>query len=151
MFLAVIFTIPLACATWLGRRIHLGHEKGLIDRNLVHVSGVVDYMIAHAKPVSWLGIGLTLVMFLISLQLRPDERRSSYLPAEAESTQALHHLDEALGGLEFSSVEVRWTEDVASDSPEVLAVVAQVDDLLRAEPLIGRRLSIRNLINALPG
>lgn len=151
MFLAVIFTIPLACSTWLGRRIHIGHEKGLIDRHLIHVSGVVDYMIAHAKPVSWLGIGLTLTMFLISLLLRPDERRSSYLPAEAEATQALHHLDEALGGLEFSSVEVHWTEAVESDSPEVLSVIAQVDDLLRAEPLLGRSLSIRNLIDALPG
>lgn len=33
-FVAVITVIPLACRTWLGRTIHVGHNKGIIDRHL---------------------------------------------------------------------------------------------------------------------
>ena len=60
-------------------------------------------------------------------------------------------MDRALGGLEFSEVQIRWSPNVASDSAEVLKVVTQVDDLLTSEPLIGKPISIRSLLDALPG
>jgi uncharacterized protein len=60
-------------------------------------------------------------------------------------------MDQALGGLEFSEVEVRWSKQVTSDSPEVLNVITRVDDLLRNEALIGKPVSIRNFIDALAG
>jgi uncharacterized protein len=40
---------------------------------------------------------------------------------------------------------------VPEDSPEVLEVITQVDDLLRDEPLLGSPISIRSLVDALPG
>jgi hypothetical protein len=60
-------------------------------------------------------------------------------------------MDQALGGLEFGSVQIVWSKDTESDSAEVLEVITAVDDLLRSEPLIGNPLSIRNLLDALPG
>jgi predicted RND superfamily exporter protein len=151
LFLAVIAVIPLACSTWLGRGVHVGHEKGLVDRNLVRVGGVIDFVLRHAKPISTISIVGTLVLVGITLTLRPDDRMADSLPRRSEVSAAMRWIDEAFGGLEFSSIEVRWTDAIASDSPEVLEVIGQVDDLLRTEQLIGHPLSIRSMLAALPG
>lgn len=126
-------------------------NEGFIERHLHRVTWIVDLVLRRPKPVAWIGIAVTLVCAAVALQLRPDERRSSFLPERAEATKALHQMDRALGGLEFSEVQVRWSSDIASDSPEVLKVIVEVDDLLKSEPLIGTPISIRSLLDALPG
>lgn len=150
-FLAVITVIPLACSTWLGRNVHLGHEKGLVDRNLGRIGGVVEFVLQRDRLISRIGIGVTVLLILVSMTLRPDERRSAALPTTSETSIALEHMDQAFGGLELSSVDVTWSEEIASDSPDVLRAIAAVDDLLQKEELIGHPLSIRNFIEALPG
>jgi predicted RND superfamily exporter protein len=151
LFLAVIAVIPLACSTWLGRGVHHGHEKGLIDRNLARVGGVIDFVLRHARPISSLSIVGTLILVGITLTLRPDDRMADSLPRRSEVSSAMRWIDEAFGGLEFSSIEVRWSDGVASDAPEVLEAIGQVDDLLRTEQLISHPLSIRSMLAALPG
>jgi predicted RND superfamily exporter protein len=101
--------------------------------------------------ISRIAIASTLVMTLVCLSLRPDERRAGSLPVHSEAAVGMERMDRAFGGLEFSAVDVSWTEHVASDSAEVLEVVTQVDDLLRAEELIGGPLSIRNFLDTFPG
>jgi predicted RND superfamily exporter protein len=63
----------------------------------------------------------------------------------------MQRIDEGFGGLEFSSIEIRWSDSVPADAPEVLVAIGKVDDLLRKESLIGHPLSIRNLLASLPG
>ncbi len=150
-FIAVVTVIPLACSTVLGRRVHIGHERGLIDRHLNRISGIIEFVLRRTKTVSTVGIGLTLFLIMVSLTLRPDERRTNSLPTGAEAAVGLQHMDKEMGGLENSRVEITWTEDVPSDSPEILEVVSAVDELLLKETLIGHPLSIRNLLDALPG
>lgn len=162
---AILIVIPLAylsrpakfLRTLLNRKV-LGfrlepveQEEGFIERHLHRVVGFVDLILRRPKPVAWVGIVVTVVCAIIAVQLRPDERRSSFLPESAEATKALHQMDKALGGLEFSEVRVHWSAKVPSDSIEVLKVVTQVDELLKSEPLIGTPLSIRSLLDALPG
>jgi len=53
--------------------------------------------------------------------------------------------------METSRVNVRWHPDVKSDDGEIATVVRKIDDALRKETLIGHPLSIRSLIDALPG
>ena len=149
--IAVLTTIPLACFSWLGRFVPIQQKEGFIERHLHRVTYLIDRVLSNPKPIAWAGIAVTSVCALIALQLRPDERRSSFLPGNAEATKALHQMDKALGGLEFSEVQVRWSDKVISDSPEVLNVVAKVDDILKTEPLIGTPISIRSLVDALPG
>ena len=112
---------------------------------------MVEHVLRHTKTFSRLGIGLTVLLAVISLGLRPDERNTEGLPSSAEPVVALKKMDKALGGLEFANVRVKWDKTVASDSPEVLTVVTKVDELLRSEPLIGHPISIRSLIDSLPG
>jgi predicted RND superfamily exporter protein len=126
-------------------------QEGFIERHLHRVTYFVDLVLRRPRPVAWIGIAVTLACAGIAFQLRPDERRSSFLPENAEATRALHRMDKALGGLEFSEVQIRWSAQVPSDSAEVLKVITQVDDLLKTEPLIGTSISIRSLLDALPG
>lgn len=151
VFLAVVMVIPLACSTALGRNVHVGHENSLIDRNLARISVLIDAVLKRSKMMSIIGIGLTVLLFACSMTLRPDQRQSNDMPAGAEATLALQHMDQAFGGLEFGEVHISWSPEIASDSAEVLRVVSAVDDLLCGEKLIGHPLSIRNLIDAQPG
>lgn len=150
-FLSVVTVIPLLCSTWLGRNIHVGHENSPIDRSLNRITVIIDTVLKRRMAFSLAGIIVTVSLFAVSLTLKPDQRQQDDLPAAAEATQALQHMDAAFGGLEFSRVDVRWSDTVASDDAEVLVTVAAVDELLKAEPLIGNPLSIRNLIDAQPG
>jgi predicted RND superfamily exporter protein len=150
-FLAVITVIPLACSSRLGRRVHEGHNRGLVDRNLNRVGGIIDFSLRWPRAISWGGIALTVALLAVSFQLRPDERRTTSLPSDSEAIVALEHMDRVFGGLELGSVDIRWDESVPDDSPEVLEVIGEVDRLLAAEPLLGHPLSIRNLLDALPG
>lgn len=163
--IAILMVIPLAYisrpARYLKRalsRKFLGiqlepveQQEGFIERHLHRVTWFVDLVLQRPKPVAWIGIAVTLICAAVALQLRPDERRSSFLPETAEATKALHQMDKALGGLEFSEVQIRWSAKVPSDSAEVLTVVKQVDELLKTEPLIGTSISLRSLLDALPG
>ncbi len=150
-FIAVITIIPLACASPLGRRVHTGYGRNLVDKNLSRISVVIDFVLAHSKSVSFAAIAITLVLSLLTLQLRPDERLTSSLGSRSEAARALAHIDKAMGGMETGEVSIRWHPDVEAGSPEIGEVVTAVDDVLGQEPLIGNPLSIRNLIDALPG
>ena len=44
-FVAVVTSIPLACSTRLGRRVHVGHAKGLIDRHLNRLGGIIEFVL----------------------------------------------------------------------------------------------------------
>ena len=150
-FVAVVTVIPLACSTWIGNFIQSSGKTSLIDRNLNRISGVIDYVLPRKKLVSMFAIASTVVLILISSTLRPDERLSSAIPTGSEPAKALATLDDAMNGLERATVLVTWTKEVASDAPEVMQVVRKVDELLTKEPLIGSAVSIRNLVDALPG
>ncbi|MCA9126014.1 MAG: MMPL family transporter [Planctomycetales bacterium] len=150
-FISVITVIPLACSTWLGARVHIGHDRSLVDINLARIGIVIQHVLRHPGQISVLGIACTLALIGVSLTLQPDQRESDGLPASAEATLAMQHVDRAFGGLQYSQVRVSWDQAIAADSPLVLKVLIDVDDLLKQEPLIGHPLSIRNLLDAQPG
>lgn len=150
-FLAVVTVIPLACSSWFGNKVHVGHDKGVIDLHLNRISGIIDVVLKRTKGISYLAIALTVIFIGISLTLRPDEKRASSLPTTSEASIAMAHMDKALGGLESSSVRVHWSDKVAQDSPKVFKAISEIDELLNSEELIGNPVSIRNIIDALPG
>ncbi len=150
-FVAVITIIPLACSTWLGRWIHLGHEKSLVDSQLDRIVVLIDWVLKRPTGITLAGIAITLVCTAISLTLRPDERNANALPEHSEARLAMNNLDKALGGLESARVEVGWSQAVASDSAEVIEVLSEIESALSREPLIGHPLSIAKLIESLPG
>ena len=150
-FIAVVAIVPLVCSTRLGRNIHLGHEKSLIDRNLTRIGALVDLVLRAPRLITTLSIVATVFLLGISLTLRPDQRRANALPEKSEAYLAMMEMDKTLGGLEFSEVEIEWSQNVPDHSPEILKCISEVDDLLKSEPMIGYPLSIRNLVDSLPG
>lgn len=151
LFIAVVGVIPLLTASRWGRNLHIGHDRSIVDRNLNKISFAIDFVIRHARVVSYIGIGLTLGLAATALCLRPDDRLANALPAGSEPQRAMEHLDHVLGGLQMSEVRVHWKESVATDDPEIFQLVAEIQTLLEAQSLIGHPLSITRLIAALPG
>jgi predicted RND superfamily exporter protein len=150
-FVSVVTIIPLACASPLGRRVHSGYGRNLVDHNLQRIVSVIDFVLQRSGQVSAIAIAVTAVLAILTLQLRPDERLTGSLSAGTEPAAALAHIDQAFGGMETANVDVHWERSVKSDAGEIATVVQEVDRLLQAEPLIGHPLSIVSLIHALPG
>ncbi len=150
-FVSVITVIPLACATPLGRRVHSGYGKNLIDQNLSRISVIIDFVLARPRAVSAIAIVTTLALSLITLQLRPDERLTSNLSASSEATRALAQIDREFGGMETAEVTIAWDQRLSAGDPEIGMAADEIDEVLQGEPLIGNPLSIVNLIAALPG
>jgi predicted RND superfamily exporter protein len=61
----------------------------------------------------------------------------------------LRHLDQALGGLEFAEVRLRWPP--GTDRGELLTVLGQVEQHLAEQPLVGHPIGLSQLLAALPG
>lgn len=150
VFVAVITTIPLASTLRLAGNLHDGLERGLIERHLERITWLIDAVLRYDRAVSWVAILLTVGLTALSLQLRPDERRSNALPTGSEAVVALRHMDHALGGLERGSVDIVW-DDTGDDPARLLTVLGEVHALLAQEPLIGHPLSLHSLLGALPG
>ncbi|MEM7699214.1 MAG: efflux RND transporter permease subunit [Verrucomicrobiota bacterium] len=150
-FVAVVTLIPLVSTTWLGQKIHAGHEKGFVDRNLLKISPLIDAVMKRPTLFSVLGIFLTLALGIATLQLKPDFRIQNAMPEKSEAAEAMAHLDLVFNGIEFVEATAKWNDEVSDDSPEILEVVTKIDDLLKQEELVGQPLSIRNMIDALPG
>ena len=150
-FVSVITVIPLACSTRIGKYVTIGKKPGLVEQHLGRVSNVIDFVLPRKVFFSIIAIISTIILVGLCLTLRPDERLSAALPASSEAARALQKLDTAMEGLERGDVRIQWSEEIESDSPEVMQVVSEVDDLVSQEPLIGHPVSIRDLVEAMPG
>lgn len=150
-FISVITIIPLACATRLGKNVHHGYGRNLVDQNLSKISIVIDFVLERSRSISVMAVVATAILALLTLQLKPDERLTSSLESGSEAARALAHLDRALGGMETAQVDIRWHSDLADNAPEIGEVIEQVDQILSGEPMIGNPLSLHNLIKSLPG
>lgn len=151
-FVSVVLTIPLACSTWLGQRVHRGFGKGFVDRHLDRISGIIDFVLRYPRRMSLIGIVVSLTCFLVSLSLRPDERQADVLPVTSEPAIAMRKMDAAMGGLEQASISVQWSREIDDQGEAgLLLFLKDVDALLKEEELIGQPVSVFNLINALPG
>ena len=149
-FISVLTVIPLGCRSPLGRRLHVGLGKSLVDGQLRRIGPLVDWVLRNDRQVAYFAILSTIVLAAISFQLTPDEKRYSGLSDSGEAAKGLRHLDDVLGGLEFGYVNVQWSEEIAEQG-RVLSVLEQTDMALRDEPLIGQPIGLYQLLDALPG
>ena len=150
-FVAVVTAIPLACSTWIGRFVQIGQSKSVVDKNLSNISVVIDFVMNRKRTFSAIAILSTVIFILVSLKLRPDERQSSIIPDSSEPSVGIRLIDKAMNGVERASVQINWSEQIDSESPEIVKVIQKIDKLLNSEELIGHPLSILKLIDSMPG
>lgn len=148
-FFSVLTVVPLGCRSPLGRRLHIGLGKSLIDGQLRRIVPVVAWILHHDRKVAVVAVASTALLAGICTQLEPDEKRYSGLSESGEAAQALRHLDKALGGLEFGNVSVSWTNEAQQE--QLLEVLHDVDAALDEEPLLGIPIGLHDLLAALPG
>lgn len=148
-FVAVMTVIPLLCTTWLGGIVHHGQEKDIVGQSMERFSPIIDWLIPNARRVSWSAIGLSVLLTIIALTLRPDAKTRDGLPDHMEAAQALMHCDEKIGGIDFARVVVQWPESTRNDSATILAVVQRVEQLIHGEKMLSHPLSINNYVTAL--
>lgn len=150
VFISVLTVIPLLSSTWLGLRVHTGHEHDIINKNLTFFEGLIDFIIRHCKPITALSIVATIIMVATGLTLRPDSTLRSDFPRNSKAYAALEHVDESFGGVELIQVAVDWPESVKLGSGELKQTLREAVAAIEAEPLISHPLSILNVADALP-
>jgi uncharacterized protein len=151
MFIAVMTTIPLACRTWLGRGIQRGEKGGWIENNFYRVMPGIRWILQHPRKVATTAVLLTLVTALMTLQLEPDERAFNGIPEDSPEAIALRHMDKAFGGLETSTVEAVWTDDKRVSNEDLMSLGAEIESVLKAEPMLGSPLGLAAMVSSLPG
>lgn len=150
-FVSVVTFVPWISSTWVGRYIDRGHERDLVGQGVERLQGVIGLMMRRRWLVSLISIALTLGLGYLSLQLEPDNRMKTAMPASSQSYKALEYADEHFGGVEFFRAEIYWPDGIKSDDPRILAAVREVERLIQEEPLLSRPLSIRSMLASFPG
>jgi predicted RND superfamily exporter protein len=147
---AVTLVIPLVSSGPWGKRLAKGAHRDFLDQSLDRLTPIIRWVTRHDRSVSFFAIGLTIVLAMFALTLRPDDRRSAGLPSGSDPQLGLAHLDEALGGLDQCILRVTWDKEEVPTN-DVLRCIEEVEGQLRTDPLIGHPLSIVTLLKALPG
>lgn len=150
VFIAVLTVIPLMSSTWMGLRVHTGHEHDIINKNLTFFEGLIEFIIRHARVITALSIVATIAMVATGLTLRPDSTLKHDFPRNSKAYAALEHVDESFGGVELIQVAVDWPEDQELGSAEVEQTLRDVVAAIDEEPLISHPLSILNVADAMP-
>jgi predicted RND superfamily exporter protein len=150
-WLSVMLIIPLACRTWIGKRLKRTSSRDALDRFLDTIGPVVKSTINHSKVVSFFSIVFFVVFLGVSFTLTPDDQKSSAIPEGSEIRRSLDYLDKKMGGLDICNVSLNWKEDATLSEEEIVSGLVELDELLRKEPLIAFPLSLPRLLESLPG
>ena len=149
-WVAVMAVLPLCCVTRWGRVLAKGAGREAIGGQLPRIQRGIDFTLRRPRVTSAVAIGLLAACGLVALRLQPDDRKATILPMGSPAQLALDRLDKTLGGLDVCSADIEWTDDSLTP-PDVADIVTAVETVVAAEPLLGHPLSIRRLIDSLPG
>lgn len=150
-FLVVILLVPLV-TSWLPDRVLLTP-----DRPTLYIFRPAPYRILADKilrtPAVIVSVGmlLTLVAFFSAFFLTTDFRFRENLPRGHEVSTALEIADTSLGGIQTLNVVVSWPDGATLDSPEVLRVIRETQDLLIGHTLTNNAVSILDVLEFTPG
>lgn len=149
-WISVMLVLPLLSMTSWSKRFTRGSERDLLNRVLRRFDPISRWVLDHRIAMSAFAIVLTIVFGGVASTLRPDDRKSTAFPSGSDAQRSLEHLDQALGGLDVCTVNLKWSVDKIGKE-QVVSAISEVEALLKQESLIGHPLSLVTLLNALPG
>lgn len=148
-FVAAMLVIPVMSSSWIGRRIHVGTDRDLVQRGMHKLDWLIDFVIRRSRLVAFAGVLITGWLATVSFTLKPDDRIGDRTPHASEAYQALQHVDASLGGIRAMRIVVNWDEDVSNET--LWQLLSEVETVLESEPDISRPLSIRHALSLAPG
>lgn len=148
-FVAVTLAVPLASCSWLGRGLSHGEETDLVSRNVGVLGWFVRGVAARARLVAALSILVVLGLGVVASRLQPDDLWVHRMPRNTEAWQAFRHCEQTFGGMRPLHVSVAWPEEISRQSQ--WEILADVEDAISKEPLLGTPMSIRHWLSILPG
>ena len=148
-FVAAVLVIPVMSSSLIGRRIHVGTERDLVQRGMRRLDWLIDFVIRRSRLVALFGVLITAGLAATSFSLEPDDRISHRVPHASEAYQAMQHVDASLGGIRPIRVVVNWQEDVSNET--LWQVLSEIESVLESEPEISRPLTIRHALSLAPG
>jgi predicted RND superfamily exporter protein len=107
-FVAAVLVIPVMSSSWIGRRIHVGTERDLVQRGMHKLDWLINFVIRRSRLVALAGVLITGWLATMSLSLQPDDRISDRTPHASEAYQAMRHVDASLGGIRPMRIVVNW-------------------------------------------
>jgi predicted RND superfamily exporter protein len=149
-WVSVMLVIPLVSTTRWSRRFARGAQQDFLDRNLDRLGPLIGSLLTRDRIISYAAILITILLGIGAFSLRPDDRKSSSLPTGSDVQLSMAHLDQAMGGLEVCNIQVRW-DPARWTEEQIVPILSRVEEILKAEPLIGHPLSLSRLLGALPG
>ena len=148
-FLAVITCVPL-CVSFFPKIIaKRSRETGTNVSGIV--KGFTGFILDHPRTWSLAGVLLTVTLFMVGLNLRPDNRLTEALPRNHETFRTLEAIEKSFKGSTSSLVLVTWDTDLEPTDVEVLGGLRDIERELETFPELGRPLSMLNLWDSLPG
>ncbi len=146
-FVAVLVIIPGLSMSRLGS--YISHKKNNNqDLNLKKLQGFLEFILAHYRTISLLGVFSTIVCITVSLSLKPDARTINALPVNSEATIALQHCNQSIGGIDFIKVTGDFSGTRAKTNFNTIKLIEQINNFLLAEPLLRHPLSIKTLLDS---
>jgi len=149
-FVAIVTVIPLLCSTPMARNIHVGHERDIIARGMVHADGFINFVLRWSRPLTIIGVLATALLASTLFTLRPDDMARDSQPETSEVYQALAHCDRVFGGIEFAQAVVEWDDTVDPQSPRILEAVIEAEKVIAGETLLNYPLSLHDILAAFP-
>jgi predicted RND superfamily exporter protein len=150
-FVAVITVNPLLSTTRLGDRLAAPKHRGKPFGDAPWLDGITAWVVRHRWAVTVAGAVATLALLLVSSKLQPNVRIAQLLPATGEARKALDRCDVLFGGTLPVAAVVEWPPGQQLGSAEVLQTVAEVHEVLAAEPLLASPISLQSVLQTLPG
>lgn len=148
-FVSVTLIVPLMSMTRLGRNIHRGVEHDLVGKNIVKLAWLIDAIVRHGRAVAIAGIILTVGLGIGASRLEPDDWLGNRIPHGTEAWEAMEHCDRAFGGIRLLRLGIKFPAD--AETAIIWDVIAECEQLIRDQDLLGEPLSIRGWLTLAPG
>lgn len=163
-FIAAITIVPLLTSTPLGK--HIAAKRPLRtpgtqgssltatqQRSIWHrwSDSWVNLIFGRRRLITVLALIFTLSLVWGSRNIQPDITTAEALPNPGEARTALQRAEHAFGGAFPVYITLRWSEDSSIRLLDLLAALDEVHEIVGQEELLGPAISLRNLVDSLPG
>lgn len=158
-FCATMTLVPILATTSLANHLSSSGSDNSVPKPVEWIVRLLATVVTWPRTVAVAGFLASAYLAFEATQLQPDNRITETLPTDSESYRTMARCDEAFGGVLLAHVVIDWPEGLRPDSPELLAVLNEMQALFDdpelkdndGNALLQNPMSILNVYDVLPG